>query len=179
MTFSYQHNLTLQAVLTISHFQPHCCSQLTKQEPEWVHPYMLYPLAAMIAAVNNTLFQPVAALEPLCPPPAPPSAHAGGCTATRSCRQFQLHRAHLDSGEAGILRSYKSCFKKFSRFYHFSQSLQFSFLAFEKRRPAVQWLGLLAAGRCAGPRHGQTSAQGPASVAGDRATAAGCSPSGL
>lgn len=61
----------LQAALTISHFRPHCHSQLTNQEPEGIHPYMCYPLSAMIAAMNNIPFQPAAAPEPPVPAASP------------------------------------------------------------------------------------------------------------
>lgn len=136
---------------------------------QWLQQWIIFP--------SNLLLPQ----SPLCPPPAPPSAHAGGCMATRSSRQFEFHRAHPDSGEAGILRSYKSCFKKFSRFYHFSQSRQFSFLAFEKRRPAVHWLtaGALGSRRLCRARTWAGLTPWPGSVSGDRATTTGCSPSGL
>lgn len=121
-----------------SHFQPDSDSQFTKQERCGVPHYML---SVFYSAARSWL-----TLSANCSPPAQPPALSSHGSATRSLTQFDFHGIHLNSREAGISLSYKGCFKKFSRFYHFSHSLQFSFLAFEKRHTAVLWITAVNSG---------------------------------
>lgn len=49
-------------------------------------------------------------------------------------------------GKQELHKTIKVVLKKFSRFYHFSHSLQFSFLAFEKWPTAVLWITAVTSG---------------------------------
>lgn len=132
---SYQQNLTLQAALSIRVTSNHIA--VLSLQSRSLKGYVItcsIPLLLCCRVGRRTT------LSSSCSPPARPPARAGRCSATRSLTQLDFHGIDLSSGEAGISQSYKGCFKKFSRFYHFSHSLQFAFLAFEKRHTAVLWI---------------------------------------
>lgn len=121
--------------LSISHFQP---NPTNKQERCGISHYLLL-LPTLLQGVGQ-------AMTPL---PAADHQHSHQpclAMAHRASHKQTSMRFIWTLGKQELNKTIKVVLKKFSRFYPFSHSLQFSFLAFEKWPTAVLWITAVTSG---------------------------------